>query len=63
MNEQKIIPSLQEYLDGFKTPNYIGDPRTPQEMIDDWYKRMEDKYYELYGQEKIQSLRTRKEGE
>lgn len=63
MDKLKRVPSLQEYMDGFKTPNYIGDPRTPQEMIDGWYKRIEDKYYELYGQEKIEATRFRKEGE
>lgn len=61
MNKQKRVPTLQEYMDGFKTPNYIGDPKTPQEMIDGWYKRIGDKYYELYGQEKIESLKPRKE--
>lgn len=61
-DKQKRVPTLQEYMDGFDTPNYLGDPRTPREMISNWYRKIEDKYYELYGQEKIESLRPRKEG-
>lgn len=59
----KRVPSLEEYLNSFSTPDYLGDPRTPKEMADAWYKKIEDRYYELYGQEKIESLRFRKEGE
>lgn len=63
MDNNKRIPTLDEYLRGFNTPNYLGDPRTPEEMIRNWYKRLEDSYYEKYGQEKIESTRFRKEEE
>jgi len=63
MDNQKRVPTLNEYLRRFETPNYFDDERTPEEMKQAWYKRIEDKYYELYGQEKIESTRFRKEGE
>jgi len=32
-------------------------------MTDDWYRRAEEKYYELYGERTINSTRRGKEGE
>jgi len=60
---KKRVPTLAEYLSGFNTPNYFDDPRTPEEMKQRWYRAIEDGYYKLYGQEKIETLRFRKEGE
>jgi hypothetical protein len=57
------IPSLQEYSEWFNTPNYFRDSRTSQEMIREWYQNIEDSYYQIYGQEKIESLRSGKETE
>lgn len=57
MKTEKDVPTLSEYQNRFNRPNYFDDVRTPKEMIDLWYKRIEDSYYEKYGQEKIVSLR------
>lgn len=65
-NKPKRVPSLQEYIDGFTMPRYLDDPRSFSiEAIQAWYQKIENRYYELYGQEKIESLRigSRKEGE
>jgi len=61
MNKENSVPSLSEYRDSFKRPNYLGDPNTPDEMIREWFQNLEDKYYEIYGQEKIECLRYVKE--
>jgi len=65
MNNQTntYIPTLAEFIDQFNRPNYFDDPRTPEEMKQEWRKAKEDAYYKLFGQEKIESLRIRKEKE
>jgi len=63
MTDKKRVPTLAEFERGFKTPNFLNDPRTPDEMTQQWYRAIENKYYQLDGQEKIESLRPKKEGE
>lgn len=63
----KKVPSLQEFINRFSMPRYLDETRvdeeTRQSQIQQWYQKIENRYYELYGQEKIQTLRSRKEGE
>lgn len=63
MSDKNKIPTFQEYRARFNRPNYLDDPRTPVEATMTWLKELENRYYELYGQEKIETLRPRKEGE
>ena len=63
--DDNYIPTLAEYIDQFRRPNYFDDIRTPEEMKQTWRKQIIDKYYELYGDKRISDLRllVRKEGE
>lgn len=63
MNERKRIPTLQEYMADFKPPNFFDDERTPEEVKEAWRNEYLEKYYKLYGEEKIESTRIKKEGE
>jgi len=63
MTDKKRVPTLAEYKSGFRTSNYFDDPRTPDEMKQQWYQEIENRYYKLYGQENIEATRFRKEGE
>jgi len=56
------IPTLSEYESRFRRPNWLDDPRTPVEETLKWLRGIEEKYYKLYGQEKIELLRRGKEG-
>lgn len=62
MEKANYVPTLSEYKNRFKTPNYFDDSRTPEDMKQRWYQRIEDEYYEKYGKMPIESLRFRKEG-
>lgn len=62
-NNSSYIPRLAEFIDQFNRPNFFDDPRTPEEMKQEWRKAKEDAYFKLFGQEKIENLRIRKEGE
>ena len=57
------IPTFQVYRDQFNRPNWLDDPRTPIEETLKWLKVLEDRYYELYGDMQIKTLRRGKEGE
>lgn len=57
------VPTLSEYMQRYNTPHYFDDPRTPKDMEKMWYQRLEDNYYEKYGDLPIKQMRFRKEGE